>query len=464
MNRRLLWVWAVLLALCAPAWAKHDRLDAYVRAEMLRSHIPGLSLAVVRDGQVVLAKGYGWANVELSVPARPDTVYQLASVTKQFTATAIMMLVEEGKISLGDKVTTLLPDLPSAWSDVTVRHLLTHTSGIKSYTDLREFTRTLRKDYTHDEIIKLVADLPLDFQPGEKWHYDNTGYFLLGMIIERVSGKSYGEFLAERIFRPLQMTSTRVNDLTELIPNRAAGYTWRGNRLRQGEYTSPTQPYAAGALVSTVEDLAKWDAALYTETLVKRSTLQRMWTPAKLNDGKGTTYGFGWGVDDYRGHRLIGHGGGIPGFSTQISRFVDDRVTVIVLCNLDGGDSGALARGVAARYISPLQASLPKGIDDSDPKTTAMLKGVLIRAADGAADPSLFTSPARAPMFLARARETHDYLGLLGRLNAFLLLERTETSGRRALRYRATFGDTPLIAAFTLAEDGKIASAALSPE
>jgi D-alanyl-D-alanine carboxypeptidase len=189
-----------------------------------------------------------------------------------------------------------------------------------------------------------------------------------------------------------------------------------------------------------------------------------MWTPATLNDGKGTTYGFGWGVDEYRGHRLIGHGGGIPGFSTQISRFVDDRVTVILLSNRDGTDTGALARRIAVRYIPPLQTSLPKGTDDSDPKTTAMLKGVLIRAADGAADPSLFTSPARAPMFLARARETHDYLGLLGRLNAFLLLERTESSGRRTLRYRATFGDTPLIAAFTLAEDGKIASADLSPE
>jgi D-alanyl-D-alanine carboxypeptidase len=464
MNRRLLWTWVALIALCAPAWAKDDRLDAYVKAEMLRNHVPGLSLAVIRDGKTVLAKGYGWANAELRVPASPDTVYQLASVTKQFTATATMMLVEEGQISLEDKITTFLPDLPAAWSEVTVWHLLTHTSGIKSYTSLRDFTRTLRKDYTHDEIIKLVSDVPLDFPPGEQWRYNNTGYFLLGMILERVSGKPYGEFLAERIFKPLQMTSTRVNDLTEVIPNRAAGYAWRGNRLRQGEYTSPTQPYAAGALLSTVEDLAKWDAALYTETLVKQATLRRMWTPARLNDGKPTGYGFGWGIGEYRGHRLISHGGGIPGFSTQISRFVDDRVTVVVLCNLEGGSSDALAKGVAARFMPGLQASLPKAIEDSDPKTTAKLKELVRRAANGAADRSLFTPQARAPMFLTRADETRDYLGLLGHLRSFLLIERSETSGRPTLRYRATFGDTPLIAAFTLTEEGKVSSAALSPE
>jgi CubicO group peptidase (beta-lactamase class C family) len=439
-------------------------LDAYVKAEMLRNHIPGLSLAVVRDGQLVLAKGYGWANAELSVPARPDTVYQLASVTKQFTATAIMILVEEGKISLEDKITKFLPDLPAAWSEVTVRQLLTHTSGIKSYTSLRDFTRTLRKDYTHAEIIKLVSELPPDFPPGERWRYNNTGYFLLGMIIERVSGKPYGEFLSDRIFKPLQMTSTRVNDLTEVIPNRAAGYAWRGNRLRQGEYTSPTQPYAAGALVSTVVDLAKWDAALYTEKLVKQATLRRMWMPARLNDGKPTGYGFGWGVEDYRGHRLIGHGGGIPGFSTQISRFVDDRVTVVVLCNLEGGSSDALAKGVAARYIPGLQANAPKAIEDSDPKTTAKLKEVLLRAASGKIDPGSFAPQARAPMFLARAPETRDYLRLLGRLSSFDPLERSETSSRRTLRYRATFGETPLLATFMLTEEGKIAGAALAPE
>ena len=162
--------------------------------------------------------------MELSVPATEKTVYQLASVTKQFTATAIMMLAEEGKLGLGDKISKYLPDLPTAWKDVTVRHLLNHTSGIKSYTSVKDFFKTARKDYTHREILDLVAKDPLEFAPGEKWKYNNTGYFLLGMIIEKVAGKTYGEFLDERIFKPLGMTQTRVNDLHAIIPNRAQGY------------------------------------------------------------------------------------------------------------------------------------------------------------------------------------------------------------------------------------------------
>ncbi len=196
-------------------------IDDYVLGVIQKRHIPGVSVAIVKNGKLLQAKGYGLANVELSVPATEKTVYQLASVTKQFTATAIMMLVEQGKLGLGDKISKHLPDLPAAWKEVTIRHLLNHTSGIKSYTSVKDFFKTARKDYTHREILDLVAKDPLEFAPGEKWRYCNTGYFLLGMIIEKVSGKTYGEFLDERIFKPLGMTQTRVNDLHAIIPNRA---------------------------------------------------------------------------------------------------------------------------------------------------------------------------------------------------------------------------------------------------
>ena len=196
-------------------------IDDYIQDRMRKSHIPGVSIAIIHDGKVVLARGYGMANVELSVPATENTVYQLASVTKTFTATAIMMLVQEGKLGLDDKINALLPDLPTAWSEVTIRHLLNHTSGIKSYTSVRDFFKTARKDYTQREILDLVAKVPVEFAPGEKWNYNNTGYFLLGMVIEKETGKKYGDYLDERIFKPLGMTQTRVNDLHAVIPNRA---------------------------------------------------------------------------------------------------------------------------------------------------------------------------------------------------------------------------------------------------
>ena len=319
-------------------------IDDYVEGRMNKRHIPGVSVAIVHNGKVVHAKGYGLANVELSVPATENTVYQLASVTKTFTATAIMMLARDGKLGLDDKITARLPDLPKTWEEVTIRQLLNHTSGIKSYTSVRDFHKTARKDYAQREILDLVAKEPVEFAPGEKWNYNNSGYFLLGMLIEKVTGKKYGEFLDERILKPLGMTQTRVNDLQAVIPNRAQGYSWDGKELRNGEYVSPTQPFSAGMLVSSVGDLVKWDLALRSEALLKKSTLDQMWTPTKLSKGGEADYGFGWSIGKVAGHRLIAHGGGIPGFSTQLSRFVDDDLTVIVLTNADNGNAGAIAR------------------------------------------------------------------------------------------------------------------------
>ena len=321
---------AALLLVTSIATARGDdkaenspgAIDEFVAGAMKKQHIPGASVAAIKDGKVVLAKGYGLANVELSVPTTEHTAYQLASVTKTFTATAIMLLVKDGKIKLEDSITKLVPDLPKAWDPVTVKHLLNHTSGIKSYTNVKDFFKTIRKDYTHREIIDLVAKEPLEFEPGERWNYSNTGYFLLGILIEKVAGQSYPEFMEARIFKPLDMTETRVNDLRVIIPNRAHGYTMEGKTLKNGEYVSPTQPYAAGALISTVSDLVKWDAGLAAGTLLDKTTLETMWAPAELKGGKHAEYGLGWSVSKVNGHRLASHGGGIPGFSTQLSRYV----------------------------------------------------------------------------------------------------------------------------------------------
>lgn len=438
------------------------QVESAVRAQMSASHIPGLSLAVVRNGKVVLAEGYGLADMELNAPAKPNTVYQLASVTKQFTATAVMMLVEEGKISLDDKIAQRLPDLPAAWGEVTVRQLLSHTSGIKGYTETPGFEKRTRVDMTSAEILGLVKELPLEFKPGEKWEYSNTGYFLLGMLIEKASGKSYGEFLAERIFSPLGMASTRVNDLAEIIPNRASGYAWRG-KVVNAERTSPTQPFSAGALVSTVEDMAKWDAALYTEKLLKKATLEQMWTAASLSGGGSANYGFGWAVGRPQGHRLVGHGGGITGFSTQIDRYRDDGLTVVVLANQGTGNAGEIARRVAALYIPALVPPEPKPIEDKDPQLTTRLKAIVVSIAEGKADPNEFAPQTRAILFPDRIKQGQG-LSQLGPLKSFILTETMVMGDLREYRYVATFGTTNVRVDFVLNKEGKIAGLMLRPE
>jgi D-alanyl-D-alanine carboxypeptidase len=342
-----------------PIVAQADRLDAYLDSRMKSAHIAGLSVAVVRNGRPLLVRHFGLANVEWGAPTAPETVYQIASLTKQFTATAVMMLAEEGKLALDDRITAHLSGLPEAWSTVTIRHLLTHTSGIKSYTDLDEFWKTSRQEITKASLIKLIAKYPLQFEPGARFSYNNSGYFLLGMLIEQLSGKRYATFLNERIFQPLEMTGTRVNDLTEVIPRRASGYFWQGNRHRNGDYTSPSGPYAAGAIVSTVEDMAKWDSALYGEKLIRRASLEQMWTPMRLNNGRATDYGFGWVVTNYgKPNAYVHHGGGIPGFSTYIVRYLEPRITVILFSNTET-DSWALTQGVYRTVTTGMPTSSP---------------------------------------------------------------------------------------------------------
>jgi len=465
MRRSVLSSAALLIAWgLAAGPAAADKVDDYVRRQMRGRNVPGVSVAVVQEGKVAKIRGYGLANVELAVPATAETVYQLASVTKQFTATAVMMLVEEGKIDLDETITRYLEGLPAAWGEVTVRHLLNHTSGIKSYTGLPDFAKSFRKDYTKDELIRLVADLPLEFAPGERFSYNNTGYFLLGMLIEKVSGKEYGTFLKERIFDPLGMTRTRVNDLTAVIPNRATGYGWSPKGLRNGEYVSPTQPYAAGALVSTVTDLVKWDAALDGERLLKRATLLRMWRPTRLNDGKTHDYGFGWSLGLYRTRPRVHHGGGIPGFSTYVARYPEERLTVIVLANSETANAGSLADGIAAFYIPALVANAPKPIPDSDAATTERLREVMARVAAGDANPEWFTETARKVLFPDRIAEAKAMLGSHGKLKAFdLMAERTD-GAIRVREYRASFGDLTLRGIFGLTAEGKIDRLGMRPE
>jgi CubicO group peptidase (beta-lactamase class C family) len=349
MNTARLLVIAFLLPFLAPNAVRADDVDALVQAHLKDRHIPGLSLAVVKAGKVILDKGYGLANVEHDVPAKPETVYQSGSMGKQFTATAVMMLVEEGKLGLDDKIGKYLDGTPMAWDEITVRHLLTHTSGIKTYsrTDLDH-----RKDYTEAELLKKAASFPVDFAPGEKWKYSNTGYVLLGIIIRKASGEFYGDFLSRRVFKPLGMETARIISEKDIVPNRATGYSLIQGQLKNQEWVSPSlNTTADGSLYLTVLDMAKWDAALYTEKLLKKTSLDQMWTPVKTKDGKTNPYGFGWGVAELKGRKVVEHNGIWQGFAAAIVRYPVDKVTVIVMTNLTQGSPGKVAREIADLYL-----------------------------------------------------------------------------------------------------------------
>ncbi len=294
---------------------------------------PGASIIVTRKGKPVFRKGYGMANVELGVKIEPHMVFRLGSITKQFTAVSILMLWEQGKLDFQDEITKYLPDYPMHGHRITIEHLLTHTSGIKSYTDTPDFLKMMRTDLSLEDLVNSFKPYPMDFAPGTKYHYNNSAFVMLGLVIERVSGMKYAEFIKKNIFEPLGMKDSYFDMPNPIIPGRVAGYKKNGDHYENCDYLSMTLPHAAGSLASSVDDMAKWDAALYTEKLVKQSSLKKAWTSYTLLDGTKTGYGYGWASAEFDGHRMITHGGGINGFITDGFRFPDDEVYVSILTN-----------------------------------------------------------------------------------------------------------------------------------
>jgi CubicO group peptidase (beta-lactamase class C family) len=377
----------LLVLLGAPA-AGADAIDDYIKVEMERRRIPGLALAVVRGGTLVKLQGYGLANLEHDVRVTPDTVFELASVTKQFTATAIMALVEDGKVQLDEPIPSYLPNAPETWKAITVRHLLTHTSGLPGLAEGFKALRPggLRWNYTTAQMFAAAAKDTLSFEPGTRFQYSDVGYFLLGMIIESASGQRYRDFLDTRFFRPLGMTATSVLDHFKILKHRAAGYTLRDGELVNIRRTVQVELPSHFGIFSTVKDLVTWEAALSGGRVVKPATLAQMWAETRLNEGSTYPYGFGWFVGERRGHRWITHGG-ITG--TELSRFPDDDLTVVVLTNLGrwvGGDrvnSWGITYGVAGRYMPGLHVGAEPTTPDPTPARTAGLRALLEAVARG---------------------------------------------------------------------------------
>ncbi len=309
-----------------------DAIDA-VMSDIYKPGEPGAAVIVRRDGRTLFRKGYGLADLELGVKVEPDMVFRLGSITKQFTATAILMLAGEGKLSLQDPIGKYLPAFPTGDRKVTIEHLLTHTSGIKSYTNMEEWLQLWRQDMTPQQIIDMSKDKPFEFNPGERWNYNNTGYVMLGAVIEKVSGLTYEDFIQTRIFAPLAMKHSHYGSAERVIPRRVPGYQKDNRGIINAPYLSMTQPYAAGSLLSSVDDLAVWNEAVFSGKLLKKEWQDKAFAPYPLANGESTGYGYGWFISDFRGHRCIEHGGGINGFTSQAMAFPDDHVYIAILTN-----------------------------------------------------------------------------------------------------------------------------------
>jgi D-alanyl-D-alanine carboxypeptidase len=453
---------AVLLLLAA-AGVFADEVDRYLEERMRTMRIPGLSLAVVRDGRVVKSQGYGYADLQHRVPATADTVYEIGSNTKQFTAVAVLMLAEEGKLRLEDPITTYFPGAPGFWQRITVAHLLTHTGGIQNHVAVPGYVGVFQTNLffegspARDELLKKFFELPREFEPGETWSYDNTGYILLGWIVEKASGLPYWRFMEERVFRPLGMTSTRSTDPKPIVPGRASGYGWVDGAFENRATLFPHVAFSAGSVLSTVGDIARWDAALGTDRLLRPGSWRRAWTPAKAADGAllPFDYGFGWFVDSHHGRRYVAHGGGTPGFSSAIHRFEDDRLLVVILTNHSDMITDTLALDVAAILEPRLRR--PDAPRDTDPALTVAHREVFAELLAGRHDPARFTRPMALFLSTATGKAFPLWYAEHGAMTSFAFEDEELRGDHHLRRYGVVLGGTRYGFSFLVAPGGRIA-------
>jgi CubicO group peptidase (beta-lactamase class C family) len=441
--------------------ARADKVDDLVRAEMAKTRAPGVAVAVVKAGTPAIIRTYGYGDAELKAPVTPDTLFEIGSITKQFTAACVLMLAEAGKLNVDDKAFGYLPDLPEPWRGVTIRQLLTHTSGIPNYTAQEAFSWS--EDYDANGILKLVSDKPLNFPSGDRFEYSNTNYYLLGLLVTRVSSESLDEFMRKRIFAPLGMTHTRFADAKEVIPHRAHGYSLEASGLVNAPTLRKGAAGGAGGILSTVGDMAKWDAALYSNTLLKVDSRKEMWTPARLNGGGSSPYGFGWAIAQPGAHGLVDHSGGTAGFNSLIARYRDAKLTVIVLANVTGG-AEPIARKLATIYLPDLAPKPLKPGVDAEPKVTERIKTVALSLLSDSPDMSPFTEQMKAALTPQMLSQVRGGMNALGPMKGFAFLDKQTLPEGTRYRYVATFGTTPLVVTAVIDMQDKISGLLVSPQ
>ena len=410
-----------------------DRVNGFVRAEMARQRVPGVAVAVVSRGNVLMARGYGLANVEHQVPVGLDTIFQSGSVGKQFTSAAVMLLVEQGKVGLEDPLTKFFPDAPSSWRTITVRHLLTHTSGIPEWEGQLNGPAPLdlRRDYTEEDLARFAYGLTLEFPPGARWNYSNTGYVLLGILIHKASGQFYGDLLRDRVFEPLGMKTARIISDADIVPNRASGYRLDKGAMKNQAWVSPTwNTTADGSLYLSLRDLIAWDKGLRARALLKPESWDQVYAPVTLNSGRRYPYGFGWSVDTLNGALRVHHDGAWQGFKSYISRYLGEDLTIIVLANLADADPARFVDGIAGILAPALATPAPAPIPDREPDVRTRLDSLLVQARDGRLSPADFAY-VRAVFFPGLAKAYQERLSKLGAVQQVSLLDRRDLGDDR---------------------------------
>lgn len=445
-------VLAALLFIGFAGFARADAIDDYINAQMARQHVPGLALAIVRHGQLVRAQGYGFANLEDHASVHPDAMFETGALGMPLTAVATMFLVEDGKLRLDESIRKYLPEAPQSWAPITIRDLLTHTSGLPSTPD-GEF----RSDYTDEQLLGIIYGQELNFAPGAHWNFSYTDYLVLGMVIKRVSGEFYADLLARRVFAPLGMQTARLMDYRAIVPNRAAGYELTDGRLRNQEWVSPTANSTAdGALLLSVLDCARWDAGLLGHELLDRQSWAEIAGPARLASGRTYPYGFGWFLGRSAGQQVRWASGGWQGFQAFMIRYLGDELTVIVLENSDSGEPALIARHVAGMVDPKLALPPAAPIDDREPQVTERLKRLLRQIAAGKAAYRAFEFVSKQE-FAERMSDDRATLASLGSLRELALFGRTMLGDDRMYRYRARYDRGLLEINLGYAPDGRIA-------
>jgi CubicO group peptidase (beta-lactamase class C family) len=422
------------LALATPIGvARADAIDDYINTEMTRQHIPGLALGIMQHGQLIRARGYGFANLEHSVPVHPDTVFETGSVGMQFTAVAVMLLVEDGKLHLDDPIRKYLPQAPRTWATITIRQVLNHISGLPT-TPNGEF----RRDYTDDELLNIIYKQELNFSAGAHWRFSYTGYLVLGMLIKKATGESYADLLTRRVFAPLGMRTIRVMDYLAIIHNRAAGYELRNGELRNQEWVSPTANSTAdGPFIFSVLDYARWDAAIGHEIL-QPASWALIAQPTALPGGHTYPYGFGWYLGHNSSQQIWRHAGSWQGFQSFVIRYLGDELTLIALTNSDNANPTSIVHHVAGMLDPKLAQPAAAPIEDREPKLTEHIETVLQQIGTGRPNYADFAFISKSE-FAESMVENQKVLTSLGPRRELALFAHEQQGNEQVYHYRARF-------------------------
>lgn len=410
-----------------------EKTDEYIRLMILKKPIPGVSVAVLKEGKVLKMQSYGLANIETHSPATSQSVYKLASLSKQFIAAAVMLLQQSGKIDLDSPINKYLDSLPAAWQSISVRNLLNHTSGLVR--DLPDWDPLKVRPLSED--IKAIYSLPLEFAPGTQWDYSNMNYYVLAAIIEKVTGTNWGEWISRHIFIPSRMRQTRTCSMIDLVPNRVSGYEKISTGWKNADIWLALWP--SSAFLSSITDLAKWDRMLWSDKLLTVGSKKQMWTATKLSDGKYAHYGLGWFIDSVNNHLRVHHSGSVPGFRSDFERYPKYKLSVIVLTNSGGANAERMAQNIAGFFVPALKPVPPKALADKEPEITIKVKGFINGLQQQSAiDTSTLSRDIAGRYDKNSVRGLAD--AIRGKIYSITLIGRRERNDRRTYRYRLNYG------------------------